>query len=507
MPKFLKEDPPTKDPDKFLQVEHLQTDLKKRSIRGGAVVVLTEAFKFCLQMGSIVVLARLLSPEDYGLVGMVNVVMVFLGLFKDFGLSAATIQKTDINHKQVSTLFWINVAMGCILALIVAALAPVVALFYKEPRLTWITVALASGFIFSGLTAQCEALLWRQMRFSSLAQIQIISLTAGLVTAIISALYGAGYWALVFMQLITIFVNAIGVWVISDWRPGLPIRNSGVRSMLAFGGNLTGFYFVEYFSRNLDNILIGYFWGPQQLGLYSKAYQLLYLPIRQITTPVGHVALPTLSRLQNEPEKYNAYLYKTLLAMAALGMPIVAFTFAAADKIVLAFLGPQWLDSVPIFRLLAPAALVGILWTGWIYQSLGRTARMFRWGAIAAIVDVSAFLIGIHWNAIGVAAAFSLSQVILLVPAFAYCIRGTSLKLTELAITLSRPVLISTVAAVAIIGIDRLLPKSMNIGLSLFISSILYCILYIAMWMFTPAGRNTLVEMLSAIKELKFPSQ
>jgi len=200
-----------------------------------------QGVRFFLRMGSTVVLARLLTPQDFGLIAMVTVITGFVMMFKDMGLSMATVQRDEVNHAQISTLFWINVGLSLCVMLLTAALAPVIAWFYGEPRLVWVTLALASAFIFGGFTVQHQALLRRQMRFGTLAVIGIISMVVGIITAIIAALSGAGYWSLVLMQLATAITIAIGVWVGCDWRPGLFVRRSGIRKMLAFGGNLTGF--------------------------------------------------------------------------------------------------------------------------------------------------------------------------------------------------------------------------------------------------------------------------
>ncbi len=491
--------------EQYFNTEHLKADLKGRSVRGGAVTMAAQICKFVLQMGSTVVLARLLLPEDYGLIGMVTVIINFAGLFKDLGLSTATIQKAEINHKQVSTLFWINFVISCATALVVAALAPVVASFYKEPRLTWITLALASSFIFSGLTVQHQALLKRRMSFTSLAKIEIISMLVGVVTAMISAWYGLGYWALVLMQIATSIANAVGVWVACSWRPGVLLRNSGISSMLAFGGNLTGFSIVNYFSRNLDNILIGQYWGPQQLGLYAQAYKLLLLPITQINTPITSVALPALSSLQSEPEKYCRYYYKAILLITTIGMPIVGFMFASADKVILLILGKQWLDAVPIFRFLMPAAFMGTfnVATGWAYTSLGRADRQFHSGIVTSTINVLIFLISVRWGAIGVAAAFGLSRPIIFVPTIIYCYKGTQLRFINLASTLFQPALASFGAAVTLIGINYLLTPDLNLPISLLLDLLLYTLFYFAIWIVLPNGRNTLSDMYEMTKTLK----
>jgi O-antigen/teichoic acid export membrane protein len=488
--------------EKYFNTEHLKVDLKKRSVRGGVVTMVAQVSKFVLQMGSTVVLARLLVPEDYGLIGMVTVVIGFAGLFKDLGLSTATIQKSEINHKQVSSLFWINLVISCTTGLIVAGLAPVIAWFYKEPRLTWITLALASSFLFGGLTVQHQALLQRQMNFTNLAKIEIISMLVGVMTAIISAWYGLGYWALVLMQIASSVANLVGVWVACSWRPGAPLLHSGIRSMLAFGGNMTGFNVVNYFSRNLDNVLIGQYWGPQELGLYAQAYKLLLLPINQINSPITSVALPALSSLQSEPEKYRRYYYKAILLITTVGMPIVGFMFVSADKIILLILGEQWLGAVPIFRFLMPAAFMGTfnVATGWAYTSLGRSDRQFHAGIVTSTINILIFIVSIQWGAIGVAAAYGLSRPILVLPLLIHCYSQTPLTLKELLITLSKPALASIGAAFLIIVIHPLSPSGMNVVISLSIDLLLYSLLYVGIWIILPDGKLTLLNIFRTIK-------
>ena len=240
-----------------------------RVIRGGAITLISQGAQFFISMAGTVVLARLLTPRDYGLIGMVTVITGFLTMFKDMGLSQATIQREELTHEQTSNLFWVNVGASTLIALITVALAPLVARFYGEPLLAWITVALAAGFIFGGFTVQHQALLRRQMRFGLLAASSIIAAVVGLLVGIFLAWRGARYWALVGQQLTVALVTAITVWVFCGWRPALPSRRSGVGDLLAFGGNVTGFNVVNYFARNGDNLLIGKMWGSASLGLYE----------------------------------------------------------------------------------------------------------------------------------------------------------------------------------------------------------------------------------------------
>jgi PST family polysaccharide transporter len=256
------------------------------------------------------------------------------------------------------------------------------------------------------------------MRFGALAIIDIVSMLIGVATAIVLALNGAGYWALVLMPLAMGMSSALGVWVMCGWRPGLPVRHSGVSSMLAFGANLTGFGIINYFARNLDNLLIGRYWGAQQLGLYSKAYALLLLPINQINAPIASVALPTLSRLVDSPDRYRQAYLRIVEKLLMLTMPIMVFMIATSDWLVQLLLGSQWGETSRIFALLGIAGLIQPLAnsTGWLFMSQDRAHDMFKWGFIGGTTAIVSFVAGLPWGAVGVAASYSLVWICVCMP-------------------------------------------------------------------------------------------
>ena len=200
------------------------SDLKRRTIRGGFVAICAQAIRFLLRITSLVFLARLLMPEDFGLVGMVTSVTGILGLIKTAGLSTVTIQRITISEDQISTLFWLNVAIGTILTILTFAMAPVISAFYHEPRLFWVTIALASGFLFTGASAQHQAILQRQMRYTTLSLIDIASLAAGVAVGIVMAVAGLGYWALVSMAVVIPVGFAIPMWVASRMGSGIAAK-------------------------------------------------------------------------------------------------------------------------------------------------------------------------------------------------------------------------------------------------------------------------------------------
>ena len=404
--------------DKTFQTDHLKINLGGRAARGGVVAITSQGLKFIVTLAATSVMARLLTPQDYGLIGMVAFVTGFVSMYKDLGLSAATIQKSEINSEQISTLFWVNVCLSLAITLLTIALAPLVAWFYGEPRLTAITVVISIGFLIIGLTVQHEALLRRQMRYLALAAIGLSSVVMGYVVGILMAWRGFSYWALVGSQLAVIITGTALTLSLCRWVPGLPKRHTGVRSMIKFGGNLTGFTTINYFSRNLDNLLIGRFAGAQQLGLYSRAYQLMLLPIEQINEPVTSVAVPSLSRLMDSPDAYRRAYLRMLEKIAMLTMPGVVLMILTSDWIIHIFLGPQWVGAVRIFVILGISALFQPIanTTGWLLISQGRTHDMLKWGLISGPIIIASFLIGLPWGAVGVAASYACARVCVVDP-------------------------------------------------------------------------------------------
>jgi len=406
------------DRNHHFRTDHLKEELGKRSARGGVITLTAQVCKFGLSMSSAIVLARLLTPQDYGLIGMVAILVGFLGMFQYLGLSTATIQWADLNHQQVSALFWMNMALSAAIMLVTIAAAPLAAWFYKEPRLIGITIGYAVSIIITGLYIQHEAILIRQMRFTITAVIEVSAMAIGLAVAIVSAIYGARYWALVINQLVLAMVSVIGMWAACRWRPSWPSSGAGVRSMLTFGSNVTGFNIMQYFARNADNALIGKFWGAYELGLYSRAYQMLLMPMQQINAPLAAVAVPALSRLADSPERYRDAYLKILEKLVMITMPLGAFMIATSDWLVLLLLGPQWKETSTIFMLLGIAAIIQPVTktSWWLFSTQGRSRDLFHWGIIGAVIAVGSIIAGLPWGAKGVAATYAISDLCIATP-------------------------------------------------------------------------------------------
>jgi PST family polysaccharide transporter len=373
---------------------------------------LAQGLKLGTQLISVILLSRLLSPVNFGIMAMVAPVFAFIALFQDLGLTQATIQKTDIRHDEVNFLFWLNVAVSLCLAALLVIIAPLIAWFYNEERLQPLIAALGVQLLFYGFAAQHAALLSRRLEFGRLAAIEVSAALITLLASVAWTLVDRSYWALYAGTLVGAVFNTAFLWTSSRWRPSSPSRVDGIGRSIRFGAGITGFNLCNYFSRNLDNILIGKFWGETQLGLYDRAYKLLLFPLNQITNPLARIMIPALSRLKNDPDRYRRAFLRVIPLLLLVALPGVSFLAAMADIAVPLALGDQWRDSAPIFTALAFAGLLQPLNSpaGWLFISQGRSGEFMQWGAIAAVTSIIAFAVGLPYGALGVAITYALSE-------------------------------------------------------------------------------------------------
>jgi PST family polysaccharide transporter len=341
---------------------------------------------------------------------MVASLGAILDLVKEFGLSAATIQKQGISHAQVSALFWINAGVGAVLAALLFLAAPLIARFYGQAELESIARWLSLGFLASGLTVQHWALLRRQMRFGAIAGMETFSDLASFAVAIALAATGAGYWALVVQRLIPPLIMLIASWGLCRWRPARPACSAGVRSLLGFGAGVTVSQLAGVFARSVDQILIGWLWGPAVLGLYERTTRLLLVPINTINAPVYAAAMPALSRLIDEPARYRSMFVQVMQKLGLLTMPVFALAAVTADWMVEILFGPSWHQAIPLAALFSVSAtfLPVLMAVGLLFLTQARTADMLRATLLDSAIAVAAILAGLPWGVVGVAASIAI---------------------------------------------------------------------------------------------------
>jgi PST family polysaccharide transporter len=479
-------------------------DLKRKSVRGGLITFVTQGINIVIQLASTVILARLLSPNDYGVMAMVVAVTVFAGLFRDLGLSAAAIQKHTLTRAQQSNLFWMNIALGGTLTLALAWASPLVAWFYHRPEVLWVTVALSANFLIGSLATQSGALLVREMRFGRQAAVSISGAVVGLVISVTLAIENFRFWSLVWGQLAGSLTTSILLFSLSPFRPGLPSRGTGLKEMLKFGAHLTAFDFVNYFSRNLDNILIGRFWGAEALGYYSRAYSLLMFPIINLRGPITAVAFPALSRLQNQPEAFRTYYCRVTSVLALISMPLTTFFFVASKPVIELLLGHQWLPIAPIFSCLAFAAFIqpaaGL--TGSLLLSLGQGRRYLQCGIFSAIFVCSGFAIGLPWGPSGVALGYTITTYLILYPSLYWAFRASPVSVYDFVEACAFPALISFVAGVLVVILRSDVTEfSLIAQLGLF--SVIFLIVIVSAVCLTTSGRKHLDFLLGLAGHFK----
>jgi len=386
-------------------VDQRPTNLSERAARGTGVTLLAQSIRILIQFGAVVGLARLLTPEDFGLVAMVTAVIGIADLIRDFGLSYAAISAPTVTEDERTNLFWVNVAIGFGCTLLAMAATPLIVLGYGEDRLTPVVLVLASVFTFSGFVTQFKAGLAREMRFKSAGIADVAAQTISTVVALVMAATGFGLWSLVAQQLVSAASTAaIYAWM-SHWWPSWPKRSVSIRKFLRFGLGIFGTQGISYLTKNIDNVAVGGIYGPTALGVYSRAYQLMRMPLVQINAPMTNVALPVLRHVQADDEVFVRYLLRSQLVTCYLTATLFAVAAGLSDPIVAVLFGARWDDVVPIFAVLAVGGVFRAISnvSGWAYMARSATGGLFRQRIFTGTLTIALILAGVPWGPVGVA--------------------------------------------------------------------------------------------------------
>jgi PST family polysaccharide transporter len=408
------------------------SDPKERAVvtqgtaaRGLAFTGIAQAIRLAVGLGANVLLARLLLPQDFGIVAMVAPIVAFATLLQDLGFSQVVIQRERMTREQLSALFLTSSLISMLLAGILIALAHPIALFYREPRVEALVVAFSAVLVLSGIQAIPGALLSRNLRFGTSALIDTVATVLGFGAGVVFALMYHSYWALYVTPLVTMLTMAIAKLAACGWRPSRPSFEGDLRSIAGFSSGVSGTNILNFIAQNADAILIARVHGTVPLGLYDRANKLLALPLLQINIPLGRVMTPILSRLQTEPERYRKAFADCMTLMLAISQPALLVATVFAHEIVTIVLGSQWTAAAPIFQWLGIAWIHRMLTNnlGWILLSQGRARDYFITGAFASTTTVLSFIVGLPFGPVGVAAALAISDWLVRLP-FIWAIVG-----------------------------------------------------------------------------------
>ena len=440
--------------------------LRRVAVRAAGITTLSQAVALIVQVVATVVLARLLEPAAFGIVAMVTTFSLLFSNFGGNGFTEAVTQREQIDHALASNLFWINIAICTLLSIGFAACGVLLGRLYHDARVVAVTEVMALTIIVTGVSVIHLALLRRAMRFSLVAVGTILGQVSSVGLSIVLALRGWGYWALVAGAIASPLAASIAAWLTCKWIPGWPRRGVGTRAVIRYAMNIYGFFSLNYVTRNLDNLLAGWLFGPQALGLYKKAYDLASLPFNQISTPLTAVAVPTLSRLKDDPERHKRYLLRCFSILAFVGLGLAAYLTLAGHDLVRLLLGPKWNETGKIFMFFGPG--IGALFlyglNGWIHLSIGRSDRYLKWGFVHCGGLALMLVVSARWGGKGLAAAWSTYFCLMTIPAIWYAGRPVQFRIRPVLATVWKYVVACLLASGCSVVVLRWLPLAPPAG-------------------------------------------
>jgi O-antigen/teichoic acid export membrane protein len=479
----------------------IRNDLRSSSVRAAGFTWAAGAADFALRIGSTAILARLVLPEQFGLVMMVMAVTAIADQFRDLGLSTVTVQRQDISHQEVTNLFWINVLAGTLIALVVCATSPLISAYYKDPRLTVITCILASNFVFGGLMVQHQALLARVLKLGHSATVRVLASVISTVVAVLLAWKGFGYWALVWREVVRSVLLVAGMWICFPWIPGLPCWKTNVRGLLGFGMHLSLANVVLSISAGADRLLLGRFWGAGPVAMYRQAYQLLVVPMEQLISPIYQVTQPGLSLLQTEALRYRRFYQKVLTVVCIATMPLSLFVAVNAVEITRIVLGRKWLDAAPLLMILSFDAFIRqpVGSSGFVLITRGRSKTYLGLTLIHSVILILFMTIGVRWGAKGVAIADVATTWCLIAPRLYYGLKDSPVTIGTFFSTIARPAIASIIMALALWFLHQSLPP-LGAPLLLLVAGLIGSLVFFSAWMLMPGGKAELVGLVADLR-------
>jgi len=411
-------------------VKHDTKGIGQIALQGGLKMFLSQGVRLVVQIGSVVVLARLVTPEDFGLVAFLASIFAFVGLFSEFGLTMAIVQKEQIREEDLNTLFRISAGIGVILLAAIAGAGLLIAWISGDGRYQWIFGIFAVMFFFKSLSTVPQGLIRRRMQFGFLSLQEAATFLFGALTAVAIATQGRGILALLAFQFIPGLLMCGSSWLFAGWRPQKSVGSfQEASSYFSFGGAFTVVEIANTVCKHIDNLLIGKVWGMELLGQYTRAYALMLTPMNQVMGPIGTVLVPLLSRIHQNEAEFKKLTTALFISCIGLTAPAAALTFVHSNTIVNLLLGPQWEVAEQIFWWFGFAVFCKPLGSivYWIFVSSGKMKQMMRWTVVNAVLTVCAILIGLKYGPIRVATLFSISEIAIQIPIAVYLLGKTKL--------------------------------------------------------------------------------
>jgi O-antigen/teichoic acid export membrane protein len=477
-------------------------NLKERALQGIAWSFITRIASQAIQFGVSIVLARLLFPADFGLVGMVGVFTGFAAVFIDFGIGSAIVQRPELDERQIRAAFTATLVVGAATTLLIAAGAPLIAAFYHRDELVALTRVSALAFLLTSIGVVPRAMLMRGMQIKRLMLLDLAVLVASSSCSVALALSGAGVWTVVVGSLVVAAGQSFLPVLFGPWKVRFAIDLRHLRPLMGVSLNLLGFNVINYWSRNVDNLLIGRLLGETSLGLYTRAYTLMLLPIVQIGGVLSSSMMPMLSRVSHDRARSKNLFLRALGMIALVGFPMMLGLASVAGPFVRAFYGPKWLELIPLLRVLSIVGALQMLTspTGWIFVSQGRTDVMLRWGLVACSAIIIALLVGAYLGStLSVATAYLVINLVLFPPCLALAGGLVEASLRDVFRVIGRPALYAILMAGLVVVADWAIPVGAPVWLRLVAEVAVGAAVYGAIVYLTKL--ESLIEVMRHIRE------
>jgi len=496
--------------EKFASTSEVRANLRRKSTRAGLYTGISGLANLAMRLGSTAILARLVLPEHFGLVMMTMAVTAIADQLRELGLSAATVQRQNITHEEVSNLFWINAGIGLIITVIVCAASPLISSFYHEPRLTLLTCVMALNFVFGGLMVQHQALLTRQLKLGQTSSIRFLSGLFSNLLAILLAWLGHGIWALITREVSRSAFLAGGMWIACRWVPSLPSRKTNISSLLTFGANLTAANVITSIVSGADRFLIGRSFGAAAVGVYRQAFQLITAPTDQLLSPLYQVAGPALSMLQSDAGRFQRCYQTIVTLVAGITMPLSLFVAVYSREVTLLLLGPAWLECAPLIMILSFGTFMRqcVGSSALVLVCRGNSQTHLTLTLLNNAALVLGYFVGIQWGITGVAVAEVAVVYLTLAPKLYYSLKASPVTFAHFFNSLARPAVASLVTGLGLyFGRPSLFAHSSN-TLSLIVGASICAIGFVTIWSVLPGGTTELRYLIAQLRNgLKPASQ
>ncbi|MFW0108317.1 lipopolysaccharide biosynthesis protein [Rothia sp. P7181] len=457
--------------------------------------------KLAINLASLVILARMLSPHDYGLLAMVTAVIGVAELIRDMGLSTAALQAKTLSFEERNNLWWANTGLGVLCSIGAASLAPLLAWVYNEPDVLTITLCLSLVFTISGAATQYRTDLTRNLQMGKIAAIDLLSGLCSLIGAIYIAHIGGGYWALVFQQVSTNLLALLCLSYAAKWLPRFYDRTVSIQHFFKFGFPIFGSSLLTYWASNLDTTLVGKFFGTVSLGYYNRGMQVIRLPMNQIRNPLTSVAISTLSKVQDDEERFNNYVTKAQVAFLYPITLISLWIAATAQDTIPLLLGVEWSQVIPLVIIFAVGDAISNLSSagGWVYLSKGKSYALLQYTVISTVTRIVLFCIMVPFGLYAIASVYAIAPTFLWPLSLYICYRATGYSTKRLFFTSLRIIISCGIALLTTLYVGYYVIPGSGI-IHLMITSFVYLSAFSIVILLVPIMRQ---DFLNAINTLR----